>query len=266
MEIPFSRSYPAIAQRRSKRRYESRPLETDTLRHLQTIVKEFKPFPETRAVLIDPSPEDVFKGIIGSYGKIKDAPAFIAFIGNTEDQHINEKIGYLGEGIILEATALHLGTCWVGGMFRSGVAARLSRIEPHEKVFAVTPVGYPIEGYSLEEKIMKTLVRSDRRKPLNELTAGMKEAQWPSWVKEALDAARLAPSAVNRQPWRFHIESNSITVSVDNPRDTYKISKRLDCGIAMMHIEVAALKNGIQGRWEFLETPKVARFGLGRKI
>ena len=263
MEIAASRWYPAIARRRSKRRYESRPLDTDTLTQLQTVVKEFKPFPETRSVLISRSPEDVFKGAIGSYGKVKGAPGFIAFIGNTEDPHIHEKIGYLGEGIILEATALQLGTCWVGGMFRREVAGRLIQIQRNEKFFAVTPIGYPREGDSLEEKMMKRFVKSHLRKPLNELAKGMEESKWPSWIKDALEAARVSPSAVNRQPWRFSIESDAITLSVDDLKDTFHISKRLDCGIAMMHLEVAALIHGKQGLWEFLGPPAVARFRVG---
>ena len=77
---------------------------------------------------------------------------------------------------------------------------------------------------------------------------------------EQQEAARLAPSAVNRQPWRFNVETNSITVSVNTPRREYGLSKRLCCGIAMLHIEVAALSCGASGSWTFLEPPLVARF------
>jgi len=65
--------------------------------------------------------------------------------------------------------------------------------------------------------------------------------EWPDWIISALEAARMAPSAVNRQPWRFSVEEDdSIKISVDSFRDPYRISKRLDCGIAMVHIEVGA--------------------------
>ena len=63
-----------------------------------------------------------------------------------------------------------------------------------------------------------------------------------------------------------YVEPDSITVSVYRSKYRskleYGISKRLDCGIAMLHIEVAALDCGVQGRWEFLEAPKVARFTI----
>ena len=64
-------------------------------------------------MLVTQSPSDVFKGAIGPYGKIRGAPAFIAFIGNMENRNIQEKVGYMGEGIILEAEAMNLGTCWL---------------------------------------------------------------------------------------------------------------------------------------------------------
>ncbi len=56
------------------------------------------------------------------------------------------------------------------------------------------------------------------------------------------------------------MQPNSITVSVNTAGREYGLSKRLCCGIAMLHIEVAALNCGIGGNWEFLEAPLVARF------
>jgi hypothetical protein len=85
--------------------------------------------------------------------------------------------------------------------------------------------------------------------------------EWPSWIKISLEAARLAPSAVNRQPWRFEVGKDSVTVYVKNATPDFNVSKRLDCGIAMLHIEVAALNSGIKGKWELLLAPEVARFG-----
>jgi len=79
-------------------------------------------------------------------------------------------------------------------------------------------------------------------------------------MKKAVEAARLAPSAVNRQPWRFAIQGDSIVVGADSDKDAGRISKRLDCGIAMLRLELGALAAGVRGRWEFLPHPQVARF------
>ena len=92
--------------------------------------------------------------------------------------------------------------------------------------------------------------------------ADLDEQACPLWAKEALEAARLAPSAANRQPWRFLLTENSITITVDGLRDTHGVSKRLDCGIAMLHIELGARHAGVEGRWEYLQPPDVARFTI----
>lgn len=69
-------------------------------------------------------------------------------------------------------------------------------------------------------------------------------------------------NAVNRQPWRFLVDERSITVSTDSLKDTYHIPKRLDCGIAMLHIELGARHVGVEGRWEYLKASDVARFNV----
>ncbi len=260
MEIPFERWYEAIFQRRSRRQFERRQINSQLFEKLQIVCNEFIPFTGARAVLLNQSPENVFKGAIGKYGKIKNAPSIIVFIGKTDDPNMNEKAGFTGEGIILEATALGLATCWVAGFFRPEAAAEIAEISANEKVLAVSPVGYAVENWTFEEKIMSGFGRSHKRKPLNELIIGFHENIPDEHIKIILEAARLAPSAVNRQPWRFTVESDGIIISTDNTNDSFNIPKRLDCGIAMLHIEVAALKLGIKGKWQFLKGPQVAKY------
>lgn len=263
MKPPIRRWYDATLVRRSRRKFDSRPLPSESLSRLRQVGADFVPFAAVRSVLVNHTPENVFRGAIGPYGKIKGAPAFIAFSGSTADPFVNEKLGYTGEGVILEATALGLATCWVAGLFRAEEAASLTGIEPGERVFAVSPVGFSPPGFTWEEKIMTGFGRAHNRKPLSELVTGLDEKYRPSGLKAALECARSAPSAVNRQPWRFHIEKAAVTISVDSPMGLeFGISKRLDCGIAMLHLEIAASVHGIEGKWEFLESPQVARFSF----
>ena len=79
-------------------------------------------------------------------------------------------------------------------------------------------------------------------------------------MKTAIEAARLAPSAINRQPWGFSIEADSITVFERGSGIEFNVSYRLDCGISMLHIEVSALNSGYKGEWEFLNSPEVAKY------
>ncbi len=267
MEIPASRWYKVIESRRSRRHFEDKLPKPNHLKRVQTVCDEFRPFPGVRSVLIQESPDNLYKGIIGSYGTVKGAKAFIACIGNMRVKAVEEQIGYVGEAVVLDAEATGLNTCWIGGMFRREIVESLVTLEKNEQVHAIIPFGYARKSLNFEERVMAGFGIMHRRKPLSELVTGLKKEQWPGWMPLALEAARMAPSAVNRQPWKFLIEESSITVAVNDKslRRESVMSKRLCCGIAMLHLEVAAKFAGIRGTWEFLNPPGVARFSVTGK-
>lgn len=259
MQLPVKRWYPAIKTRHSRRQYNRMSLKENHLALLMETLKNFHPFPDVRAVLVTESPEEVFKGLIGSYGRVNGAPAYLAFIGDDKSPTVNENLGYLGEGLILEATTLGLGTCWIAGSFNSEKVKSKIEISPDEKVFAVTPVGYTGDK-TWGEKFMSFAIKSQKRKEISEIIDGSVEKLLP-WAKTAIESARLAPSAVNRQPWLFRMNDDStVTISEDNKKSIGHLSKRLDCGIAMLHFQLAAAQAGVLGSWEYLESPAVARF------
>ena len=261
MDIPFSRWHLAIEKRRSRRHFDPNlPIAPEALAALDKVCNQFAPFPHARSRLVTESAESVFKGIIGSYGKVKGAPVFIAFVGNMDDPFVQEKVGYTGEGTILEATALGLNTCWVAGFFKSEIVASLVDVSDKERVLAVTPVGYAQQSESWEERSMTRFGRSHNRLPLSKLVRGLPRERWPDWVNVSLEAAKLAPSAANCQPWGFDVQDDGITVFVRTRGLEFNVSKRLDCGIAMLHLEVAAADRGRRGQWEFLPSPQVAKF------
>jgi hypothetical protein len=264
MEIPASRWYRVIEKRHSRRNYEVKLPKQNHLKKLQTVCDTFRPFDSVRAVLVTEPPDNVFKGVVGAYGIIRGAKAFIAFIGNTRNTAVEEQVGYTGEGIILEAEAISLNTCWVGGTFKRELVDSLIELQEHERVYAITPVGYARQRLNFEERLMAGFGLMHRRKPLKDLVTGLKESEWPKWMKGSLEADRLAPSAVNRQPWKFLVEKNSVTVAVNDKklRRESTMAKRLCCGIAMLHLEVAANHYGVRGTWEFLKPPGVARYSV----
>lgn len=69
---------------------------------------------------------------------------------------------------------------------------------------------------------MTGIAASHRRKPVGDIYDGPPPEPW---LDAALEAARLAPSAVNRQSWRFTWSDGGLTVEVDSPRDSYSISR-----------------------------------------
>ncbi|MHA2135525.1 MAG: nitroreductase family protein [Candidatus Thorarchaeota archaeon] len=258
MDFPVDSWYEAIFLRHSQRKYSGEVPEDRVVEGLAKVCTTFRPFPGARAVLVREPANDVFKGAIGPYFyKVTEAPYYIAFIADMNAPNIQAITGYLGEGVILEATSLGLNTCWVGGFFHRDAVIKQIELQSDERVLGITPFGYSKE----ESDRVGLSSKRYRRKDLSKLILSG-EADDDSWIKSALDAVKIAPSAANRQPWRFQIDDDSITVSVDNKRREFRVSRRLDCGIAMLHLELGALVNGVKGGWKFLEHPGVARYRI----
>jgi nitroreductase len=260
MEIPYDRWFPVISGRRSRRDYRQEPLPVEMKYTLKKTCRDFRPFEGIRAELLTENVSHIFNFIAASYGTIRGVQSLFAFIGDIKNPQVHAQLGFTGQGLVLEATALGLGTCWVTGTFRMSKLRQLIPLEENERIMAVSPLGFATLHIPLRERIMGGMINHAKRKPLRSLISGIKKKEWPDWMENALEAARLAPSAMNRQPWRFHVEKDSITFYHQKGLLDRHTSSRLDCGIAMLNMEVAALNRGIKGRWEFLNSPEVARF------
>jgi len=255
--------YPAINTRRSRRNYDKgRPIGAEARNRLHEVCSGFRPYNSVRVEFIDEPPDDIFANALGFYGNIKGAPAFLAFIGDSADPNVQEKMGYAGEAAVLEATSLGLGTCWVALTYNAKAVKSLVSLGKGEKMICVSPVGYTTEQWSFEEKAMSGFGSNHQRKPLPSMVGGLPQTSWPGWVQSAVEAARLAPSAMNRQPWGFLVEERGITIYVKDRGLEFNVARRLDCGIAMLHLELGALSHGVSGNWELLKQPQVARFSV----
>ncbi|TXT57953.1 MAG: hypothetical protein BAJATHORv1_10663 [Candidatus Thorarchaeota archaeon] len=257
MNIPTDRWYDAIFLRFSQRKYSGEKVEQEKLDDLEKVCQEFRPFPGARIELVREPDMYPFKGLIGPIMKVKDAPHYIKFIVNKEVQNHQAAIGYIGEAVILEATSLGLNTCWVTGFFHSDKTNKTTELTTGEKVIGVSPIGFADKE---KDRIGKEV--DYKRKSLDDITLD-EVSKIPEWQQKAIEAARVAPSATNRQPWRFTVTNKSILVSCTGRFDL-SFSKRLDCGIAMLHIELGAKSSGKHGSWIFEESPKVATYTLDR--
>lgn len=250
----------AASRRRSRRTYLATPTASAKLDAVEALCERFRPHTDARVVLVRDPAIDIFKGIIGGYGKVSGAPHALLFIADTRSAFAQQHLGYTGEAAILEATTLELSTCWVGGFFDPKRAATLVALAPGERIFAVSPLGTAAAEASVTERSMTGLAGSSGRKALDVLAPDGTDG-WPAWATAALETARLAPSAVNRQPWRFRWDGEGLVVAINSRMETPKVTKRLDCGIAMLHIEVAAAAFGVTGSWTDLSAGlDVARF------
>jgi hypothetical protein len=250
----------AVVRRRSRRAFDGVDVEIDQLEELGRFCEVWRPYPDARVVLVPTPAEDVFTGIIGGYGKVTGAPHVLLFIADGKAPFADQHAGYTGEAVILEATRLGLDTCWIGGFFDTAKVARLTALSLQERVYSVSPLGYALVSASATERAMQGLAGAHKRKAVDKLAPGIRKGGWPQWAISAVETARLAPSAVNRQPWRFRYDGHGLVLARDNAIETPKVSKRLDGGIAMLHVELAAASHGVQGAWTDLTGTDIARF------
>lgn len=255
LEQAWQRWLEAVPKRVSRRHFEPAKISAGVLDRLATVCDGFRPFGPARTELVREAPEGLYRGIIGAYGSIRGASHCLVMIG---PEGSAAEVGYVGEAAVLEATALGLGTCWVGGLFNPATASQMIALSPGERVFAVSPVGRVPREKGLDERLMVAVARSRTRETLETRGSGVRS--WPEWARSGLEAARLAASAVNRQPWRFSMEDDNVILTQDTEQDTYRIPKRLDCGIAMFHFELGARSAGITGAWLPENSPRVAVF------
>ena len=251
----------AVAPRLSRRAFDGRPVDGGLLDTIDECCRLFRPYADARAVLVRAPEVEVFTGIVGSYGKVTGSPHLLVFIADERGSFPDQHIGFTGEGAILEATRLGLDTCWIGGFFSAEKVRRVVDLAEGERVYSVSPLGYASQSPSTIEKAMRGMAGAKKRKCVEELAPGI-DGTWPQWAVAAVETARLAPSAVNRQPWRFRLEDGGLVVAQDSAFETPKVTKRLDCGIAMLHVEIGALASGMLGAWTDLTGTDVARYDV----
>jgi nitroreductase len=141
-------------------------------------------------------------------------------MGGLKAADLDEKCGYYGERIVLEAQRLGLNTCWVGDPLRRGKAA--VEMPPGEKLALLITIGYG-----------KTQGAPHRSKPLESFyTAG---EPLPDWFRAGVEAARLAPTAINQQKFHFALDGNTVTATTANGP-----LAAVDVGIAKYHFEIGA--------------------------
>ena len=260
-EMPVIEWASAINTRHSVRTFTSRPVEPDALATLHNHCARLPGRSVARVVVVEKVPPDVFTGlVVGSYGRVVGAGSVLLVIGRPSERAVQESMGYLGEAALLQATAMGLGTCWIAGSFDRGIASQLADITADEQIFAISPLGYAEERPRTGERFLKAVVRAKHRRAIAEVAPGFDAERWPDWAAEGVRLARIAPSAVNRQPWRFELEPGSVMVSVVDRGIQGSISRLVDVGIAMLHFEVGARLLGAQGMWQLLDPPGVARY------
>jgi len=176
-----------------------------------------------------------------------------------KDLHAEEAFGYEFEEIILYLTTLGIGTTWMAGTMHRADFEKAVELKDDEIMPCVSPLGYPNKKMSLKEKLMRKGIKADTRKDFNELFFSKNfntfvEGEELNKYKDILNLVRLAPSAVNKQPWRLLIDGNNIHFykmpSKGFKGDGVDIQK-VDIGIAMNHFIQGLKEKGIDYSFNF---------------
>lgn len=189
-------------------------------------------------------------GEIGTYGMIKNAPAFLtAICKNTQDWMLD--CGYVFEKLVLFLENLGLGTCWLGGTFNREQLNLDANLKDEYFIPIISPVGYEANKIPFKERIIRKAISADNKKDFDQLFFNKDfTTQIKSKVdREHLEMVRLAPSASNKQPWRVVMQENTAHFYIMRTPNYGRAAglqfdiQWLDIGIALAHYEIASKKN-----------------------
>ena len=215
----------AIQARHSVRAYKEQPLADETVRVLVDKITELNQKGRLHMQLIQNEPK-AFQGTLAKYGKFRHVNNYIVMAGKKADD-LDERAGYYGEHLVLLAQTLGLNTCWVGLSYSKVPGTYV--LDEGEKIACYIAIGYG-ETQGVGHKI-KTVEQVSN---VSDIT--------PLWFKKGVEAALLAPTAVNQQKFSFEyvgMTSNRHQVRAKKGFSMIGYTK-MDLGIAKYHFEIGA--------------------------
>ena len=235
--------YNAVWRRRSVRKYNEKKIEPEKIEALKSAISSLN---EESGLTIEFFENSEAFNSFKTVG-FKGVRSVIAVKGKTSDPDLFEKCGYYGEKLLLKATALGLGTCWVAmGFSRNGL-----NIKADEEIACAVPIGYGAEEIVYPQGIPDAPHR--KTISVSEFLDGKTDV--PDWVKAAVKSVQFAPTARNSQKTRFRYAADG-QVTAEIPSSKVGIFDKLnmiDLGITKLHFELAAggkFSCGSPGRFE----------------
>ena len=222
----------AIKARHSVRAYKAQPLAEEIVKVLEKEIEEQNCQGHLHIQLIKNEPK-AFQGKLAKYGKFSNVTNYLVMAGQKAED-LDERIGYYGEHLVLLAQTLGLNTCWVGLSYSKIPGTYV--LEEGEVIKAYIAIGYG-ETQGVGHKI-KTVEKVSNTSDIT-----------PSWFRKGVEAALLAPTAVNQQKFFFEY------IPARNSKSAQVIAKRsfsligftqMDLGIAKYHFEVGAGKDNFE--------------------
>lgn len=222
-----------IRERHSVREYDGKPLSRAEFDALGAVVRECTRESGLDIQLVGDNPE-VFN-VIARFGLIRGCRTHVAFVvddAKAGDVGEDEAIGYWGQKIVLAAQDMGLNTCWCALCSRKKSRAVVA---PGKKIRLIIAVGHgKTQGFTRKTKSVEAL-------------SSVECAKAPAWFAAAMEAAQLAPTAMNNQNFKITLLSDGKTVRIDAPQSGLNV---IDEGIVRCNFEIAANEAGADWRWE----------------
>ena len=218
----------AIEARHSVRAFKKQTLTDDIVKMLEEKITELNIKGQLHMQLVLNEPK-AFQGTLAKYGKFRNANNYIVIAGKKAED-LDERVGYYGEHLVLLAQTLGLNTCWVGLSYSKVPGTYV--LDEGEKIACYIAIGYG-ETQGVGHKI-KTVEQVSNASDIT-----------PSWFKKGVEAALLAPTALNQQKFSFEY------VGMSNNHHQVRAKKgfsmigytQMDLGIAKYHFEIGAGKD-----------------------
>ncbi len=245
-----------IKKRKSVRNYEKRGLNEQQRSEIVTYMNQIEnPF-QVKVKFHFLETELLDKGQkLGTYGVIQGAKDYLGVTVKNTDFAM-EAVGYAFEMLVLYATSLGLGTCWMGGTFNRNQFKTAMEISENDVFPIISPIGIPLEKRSITDTLVRKIAKSDQRKEWQELFfstsfENILSKEDASDYVTALELVRIAPSASNKQPWRIVKDGELFHFfKVQGYGDVFGYDiQSVDMGIAACHFELALKEKQIVGKF-----------------
>ena len=244
-----------IRARRSVRTFDGRPLSEGDLADLEAFVEgPTNPF----GVPIDFRILDAQAHGLSSAAVVGESTYLAAKVGRVEHGEI--AFGYSFENACLHALSLGVGTVMLAASLSREAFEKAMGVQPDEVLPAASPLGYPAGKMSIRESMMRKALGADKRLPFGELffegdfsKGRVQDGADP--VDEALEMARLAPSAGNKQPWRAVVDGDAVHFYEQHSMKESALGdiQKVDVGIALCHFDLAMRESGRAGEFSFAD-------------
>lgn len=165
-----------------------------------------------------------------------------------------EAFGYSFEMLVLYAQSLGIGTVWLGGTMNRPAYEAAMNLDTDEIMPCASALGYESKKMTVRETMMRKAINANERLPFEELFfegnfATPLTEEKAGKLSHPLEMVRLAPSAVNKQPWRIVVTENAAHFYLKRSKGfsvgTSLDMQKIDMGIALCHFALAAKENDL---------------------